>query len=191
MASIERTAYPRFPRTLTLKDLQTSFTPRPEEVEWAQGFARTPDRRLALLGFVYICCNVFTSCFLRERNGMVRTLLSDDVWKKVEAILPGKEGDRGRTALDNRWFLEAVLWIGRTGSPWRDLPVEFGRWHTVYMRFSRWRRKGVWQRIALAMAGETEIEHILIDSTIVRAHQHSAGASKKVDRKRSDVPEVG
>ncbi len=95
------------------------------------------------------------------------------------------------TALDNRWFLEAVLWIGRTGSPWRDLPVEFGRWHTVYMRFSRWRRKGVWQRIALAMAGETEIEHILIDSTIVRAHQHSAGASKKVDRKRSDVPEVG
>ncbi|WP_288410541.1 IS5 family transposase [uncultured Herbaspirillum sp.] len=110
---------------------------------------------------------------------MVRTLLSDDVWKKVEAILPGKEGDRGRTALDNRWFLEAVLWIGRTGSPWRDLPVEFGRWHTVYMRFSRWRRKGVWQRIALAMAGETEIEHILIDSTIVRAHQHSAGAFKK------------
>ncbi|BEV14348.1 transposase [Herbaspirillum sp. DW155] len=122
---------------------------------------------------------------------MVRTLLSDDVWKKVEAILPGKEGDRGRTALDNRWFLEAVLWIGRTGSPWRDLPVEFGRWHTVYMRFSRWRRKGVWQRIALATAGETEIEHILFDSTIVRAHQHSAGASKKVDRKRSDVPEVG
>lgn len=139
---------------------------------------------LHLLKCVYIL-------FLRERNGMVRTLLSDDVWKKVEAILPGKEGDRGRTALDNRWFLEAVLWIGRTGSPWRDLPVEFGRWHTVYMRFSRWRRKGVWQRIALAMAGETEIEHILIDSTIVRAHQHSAGASKKVDRKRSDVPEVG
>lgn len=121
---------------------------------------------------------------------MVRTLLSDEAWKKVEAILPGKEGDRGRTALDNRWFLEAVLWIGRTGSPWRDLPVHFGRWHTVYMRFSRWRRKGIWQRVALAMAGETEIEHILIDSTVVRAHQHSAGASKKVARKRSDVPEV-
>ncbi|MBU9420799.1 IS5 family transposase [Burkholderia multivorans] len=110
---------------------------------------------------------------------MIRTLLSDEVWKKIEAILPGKEGDRGRTAMDNRWFLEAVLWIGRTGSPWRDLPVQFGRWHTVYIRFSRWRRKGVWQRVVHALAGETEIEHILIDSTIVRAHQHSAGALKK------------
>lgn len=110
---------------------------------------------------------------------MVRTLLSDEAWKKAEAILPGKKGDRGRTALDNRWFLEAVLWISRTGSPWRDLPAEFGRWHTVYMRFSRWRRNGVWQRVVLAMTGETEIEHILIDSTIVRAHQHSAGASRK------------
>jgi transposase len=115
---------------------------------------------------------------------MIRTLLSDEVWKKIEPILPGKEGDRGRTAMDNRWFLEAVLWIGRTGSPWRDLPVQFGRWHTVYIRFSRWRRKGVWQRVVHALAGETEIEHILIDSTIVRAHQHSAGALKKVVRKR-------
>jgi len=73
---------------------------------------------------------------------MIRTLLSDEGWKKIEPILPGKEGDRGRTAMDNRWFLEAVLWIGRTGSPWRDLQVQFGRWHTVYIRFSRWRRKG-------------------------------------------------
>lgn len=70
---------------------------------------------------------------------MIRTPLSDDVWEKVEAILPGKEDDRGRTATGNRWFLEAVLWIGRTDSPWRDLPAEFGRWHTVYVRFSRWR----------------------------------------------------
>ncbi|WP_420798465.1 IS5 family transposase [Paraburkholderia hospita] len=110
---------------------------------------------------------------------MARTLLSDEVWNKVRDILPGKEGDRGRTASSNRWFLEAVLWIARTGSPWRDLPAEFGRWHTVYIRFSRWRSKGVWQRVVNALAGETEIEHVLIDSTIVRAHQHSAGASKK------------
>ncbi|MGF6598756.1 transposase [Paraburkholderia sp. GAS448] len=121
---------------------------------------------------------------------MVRTPLSDDVWKKVDAILPGKEGDKGRTAADNRWFLEAVLWIARPGSPWRDLPAEFGRWHTVYIRLSRWRPKGLWQRIVHALAGETVIEHILIDSTIVRAHQHSAGASQKAVRKRSDVPEV-
>ena len=86
--------------------------------------------------------------------------------------------------MDNRWFLEAVLWIGRTGGPWRDLPVQFGRWDTVYIRFSRWRRKGVWHRVAHTLAGETEIEHILINSTIVRARQHSAGTSKKVVRKR-------
>jgi transposase len=92
---------------------------------------------------------------------------------------PGTVGDRGRTAADNRWFLEAVLWIGRTGSPWRDLPTEFGQWHTVYMRFSRWQRKGVRQRVAHAMAGETEIEYVLIGSTIVRAHQHRVGATKK------------
>ncbi|MGF6919780.1 transposase [Paraburkholderia sp. 40] len=119
---------------------------------------------------------------------MIRTLLSDKVWEKIEPILPGKEGDRGRTAADNRWFVEAVLWIARTGSPWRDLPSEFGRWHTVYMRFSRWRRTGVWQRVVNALAGETEIDRVLIDSTVVRAHQHSAGASKKVGRKRSGVP---
>jgi transposase len=77
---------------------------------------------------------------------MIRTLLSDNVWKKVEAILPGKEGDRSRTATDNRWFLEAVRWPSRTDRLWSDLLVEFGRWHTVYMRFSPWRRKGVWQR---------------------------------------------
>jgi Transposase and inactivated derivatives len=139
---------------------------------------------LHLLKCVYIV-------FLCERNGMVRRLLNDNVGKKVDAIPPVEEGDRGRTALDNRWFLEAVLWIARTGGPWRALPVESGRWHTVYMRFSRWRRNGVWQRIALAMADETEIEHVLIDSTIARAHQHPAGASKKGGRKRSDVPKSG
>jgi len=121
---------------------------------------------------------------------MARTLLSDDVWNRVRDILPGKKGDRGRTASNNRWFLEAVLWIARTRSPWRDLPAEFGRWHTVYIHFSRWRSKGVWQQVVNAPAGHTEIERVLIDSTIVRARQHSAGASKKADRRRSAVLEV-
>ncbi|AIP34085.1 hypothetical protein DR64_8079 [Paraburkholderia xenovorans LB400] len=66
---------------------------------------------------------------------MIRTLLSDDAWKRVEAILPGKDGDRGGTATDNRWFVEAVLWIGHTGGPWRDLPAEFGRWHPCKCAF--------------------------------------------------------
>ena len=121
---------------------------------------------------------------------MIRTLLSDEVWTRIESVLPGKEGDPGRTASDNRWFVEAVLWIGRTGCPWRDLPKAFGRWHTVYMRFSRWRRKGVWERVIHAVADETGIKHVLIDSTIVRAHQHSSGARKKTVRKRLDAREV-
>jgi transposase len=133
---------------------------------------------------------VFTSCLLRELGKMIRTLLSDEVWARIESVLPGKEGDPGRTASDNRWFVEAVLWIGRTGCPWRDLPKAFGRWHTVYMRFSRWRRKGVWERVIHAVADQTEIKHVLIDSTIVRAHQHSSGARKKTDRKRSVAREV-
>lgn len=105
--------------------------------------------------------------------------------------MPGKEGDPGRTAADNRWFVEAVLWIGRTGCPWRDLPKALGRWHTVYVRFSRWRRTGVWERVIHAVADETEIKHVLIDSTIVRAHQHSSGAPKKTVCKRSVAREVG
>ncbi|HKT95806.1 MAG TPA: IS5 family transposase [Paraburkholderia sp.] len=97
----------------------------------------------------------------------------------MESVLPGKEGDPGRTASDNRWFVEAILWIGRTGCPWRDLPKAFGRWHTVYMPLSRWRRNGVWERVIHALADETGIRHMLIDSTIVRAHQHASGAPKK------------
>ena len=91
----------------------------------------------------------------------------------------------GRHGADNRLFVEAVLWIARTGSPWRDLPKEFGRWHTAYIRFSRWRRKGVWDRVAHVLAQAGEVEHVLIDSTVIRAHQHSAGAQKKTDGKRS------
>lgn len=105
---------------------------------------------------------------------MIRTLLSDEAWGKVESILPGKEGDRGRTAVDNRKFLEAVLWVGSTGSPWRDLPPEFGRWHTVYVRFMRWRRNGIWQQIANAMAGEAEIEKVLTDSPIMQVRRRSS-----------------
>jgi len=115
-------------------------------------------------------------------------LLSDEVWARIEPVLPGKEGDPGRTATDNRWFVEAVLWTGRTGRPWRDLPKESGRWHTVYIRFSRWRRKGVWERVAHAVSDEKQIKRVLIDSTIVRAHQHSAGARKKAARKLSAAP---
>jgi putative transposase len=121
---------------------------------------------------------------------MVRRVLTDGQWKAIEALLPGKAGDRGRTGSDNRLFVEAVIWIARTGSPWRDLPTEFGNWHTTYVRFSRWRDASVWQRVAHALAADAQLKQVLIDSTIVRAHQHAAGAQKKKDAKRLGAREV-
>lgn len=109
---------------------------------------------------------------------MDRKMLRDDQWERIEHLLPGKATDRGVTAKDNRRFVEAVLWIMRTGSPWRDLPEELGHWHRTFVRFSRWREKGVWERVAKALSGEADMEQLFIDSTIVRAHQHSAGAKK-------------
>lgn len=113
---------------------------------------------------------------------MARKILRDDQWERIEPLLPGKSTDRGVTA-DNRLFVEAVLWLLRTGAPWRDLPPEFGRWHSVYMRFARWGKNGVWDRLLEAVRGEGDLEEGFLDSTAVRAHLHAAGAVKKTARK--------
>jgi len=118
---------------------------------------------------------------------MERSMLREDQWARIEMLCSGKVSERGVTGRDNRLFVEAVLWIARTGSPWRDLPKHFGPWHTVYMRFSRWSKKGIWARIAEALKGDADLEQLFIDSTIVRAHQHAAGAQKKRETKRSDA----
>ena len=91
---------------------------------------------------------------------MDRTMLRDDQWARIEQLLPGKKSDPGCTAKDNRRFVEAVLWIMRTGSPWRDLPKELGHWHRTYVRFSRWREKGIWERMATALQGDADMEHL-------------------------------
>lgn len=119
---------------------------------------------------------------------MVRLALRDDQYERLAALLPGKASDPGRTAADNRLFVEAVLWIARTGSPWRDLPHEFGSWNSVYQRFARWSRNGVWHRVFAQLAQDADFEEVFIDSTIVRAHQHAAGAPQKKGIKRSDDP---
>lgn len=116
---------------------------------------------------------------------MPRKMLRDDQWERIEQLLPGKVSDRGVTARDNRLFVEAVLWVLRTGSPWRDLPVELGNWHNTYTRFSRWGETGVWGRVTEALSTEPDLQALLLDSTIVRAHQHAAGAQKKRGHKRS------
>ena len=110
---------------------------------------------------------------------MIRTQLSDGQWHKIADLITGKPGDPGRTGDDNRRFVEASLWIVRTGAPWRDLPEAFGLWNSVYQRFRRWSKKGVWESLFKALADDPDNEYSMIDATIVRAHQHSAGARKK------------
>lgn len=105
-----------------------------------------------------------------------RYALRDDQWKRIEPLLPGRKGHVGVTARDNRLFVEAVLYRYRAGIPWRDLPERFGDFRVVHTRFSRWSRSGVWERVFQALAHEADNEYAMIDSTIVRAHQHSAGA---------------
>ena len=106
----------------------------------------------------------------------IRLVLSDTQWKCIEKLCVGKPEDPGGTGADNRMFVEAVLWIARTGSPWRDLPGFFGKWNSVFVRFNRWSEGGVWQRIFTAFADDPDFEYLILDSTIVRAHQHAAGA---------------
>src|SRR5712691_8570169 len=115
---------------------------------------------------------------------MERFGLRDDQWDRIKDILPGREGHVGGTAPDNRLFVEAVLYRFRTGMPWRDLPARFGYWKSVHQRFSRWAKSGVFDRIFRLLASDADNEYMMIDATIVRAHQHSAGAQKKTATKR-------
>lgn len=115
----------------------------------------------------------------------VRLVLSEEQWARIEGLIAGKPGDRGTTGRDNRMFVEGVLWLARTGAPWRDLPCVFGEWNSVYQRFSRWSKSGVWERVFRAIAEDPDFEYVMIDATIVRAHQHAAGAKKaKTTRER-------
>ena len=118
---------------------------------------------------------------------MIRHQLTDAQWLRIEHLVPGKKGDRGRHGEDNRLFVDAVLWIARAGAPWRDLPPAFGNWNSVFQRFRRWAKKGVWERIFNALAESPDFEYLIIDSTIVRAHQHAAGAKGGAKMRRSDV----
>jgi len=109
-------------------------------------------------------------------DALIRLTLSDDQWRRVAPLLPGKEGDPGRSGENNRMFLEAVLWVARVGAPWRDLPEDFGKWNSVFQRFRRWALKGVFERVFTALSGDPDFEYALIDGTLVRVHQHGTGA---------------
>jgi transposase len=107
---------------------------------------------------------------------MERFGLRNDQWERIKDILPGREGHVGGTVQDNRLFVEAVLYRFRTGCPWRDLPERFGYWKSVHQPFTRWAKSWVFDRIFKLLAGDHDNEYMMIDATIVRAHQHGAQA---------------
>lgn len=119
---------------------------------------------------------------------MSRRTLTDAPWARIAHLVPGKKTDKGVTAKDNRRFVDAVLWMARTGAPRRDLPPEFGHWNSPWRRFDRWSKAGVWDRLFAALADDPDFEYVVIDATIVRAHQHAAGAKGGLKLKRSAAP---
>ncbi len=118
---------------------------------------------------------------------MRRYGLRDDQWERIEGLLPGRIGHVGVTARDNRLFVEAVLYRYRAGLPWRDIPERFGDWNNIHRRFSRWSASGVWEAVFDFLATDADNEYAMIDSTIVRAHQHSAGAKKSLENIKRSV----
>jgi len=102
--------------------------------------------------------------------------ISDHTWELLEPHLPGRKGVWGGVAKDNRRFINAVLWILRTGAPWRDLPPEYGDWKNTHRRFCRWRDKGVWEKLLEVFIDEPDMEWLMIDASHVKAHRHAAGA---------------
>lgn len=106
--------------------------------------------------------------------GVKRYELSEAQWARVAPLLPGKVSDPGRTGSDNRLFVNGCLWVLRSGAHWRDLPERYGKWKTVHRRCSRWCHAGVWERVFDALTADRDNQYLMLDSTIVRAHQQAA-----------------
>jgi putative transposase len=100
--------------------------------------------------------------------------LEDRQWDRIAPVLPGKAGDPGRTAADNRLFVNGVLWVLRSGAHWHDLPPRYGKYKSVHKRFTRWAKAGVWERVFELLIKERDNQYLMLDTTLVRAHQQAA-----------------
>ena len=109
--------------------------------------------------------------------------LTDTQWNQIQDLLPGKEGDPGRTAADNRLFVDAVLYVLKTGIPWEDLPTRYGKSNTVWKRFDRWCAGGVWEQIARGL-GEPDLEEVQLESTSVKAHPVASTGRRRAGEKK-------
>jgi transposase len=116
--------------------------------------------------------------------------LTDQQWERLKPLLPAEKPGTGRPNADHRRIIDGILWRERTGAPWRDLPERYGPWSTVYSRFWRWREAGVWDRVFAAVqqeedaAGEVDWGVQFVDGSVIRAHQHAAGAQGGTRRPR-------
>jgi transposase len=115
--------------------------------------------------------------------------LTDAQWQRIEALLPGKAGDPGRTAADNRLFVNAVLWVLRSGAHWHDLPERYGKWKSVHTRFTRWAKNGTWERVFEVLTKDRKNEYLMLDTTLVRAHQQAATGKGGTRTRLWGVPE--
>ena len=105
--------------------------------------------------------------------------LTDQEWEQIAPLLPPEKNSRpGRPSKDNRLMINAMVWIARSGAPWRDLPERYGPWKSVYSRFRKWIEDGILDNIFRVLSLEAELDELFLDATIVKAHQHSAGAKK-------------
>lgn len=104
---------------------------------------------------------------------MTRYELSTTQWRKIEGFLPGRPGSVGVTAKDNRNFVNGVLWVLRSGAHWKDQPARYGNWKSAHKRFTRWAKAGIWERIFKVLLADSKNAWVMIDSTIVRAHQQA------------------
>jgi transposase len=126
--------------------------------------------------------------------GMNRGDLTNTPWERLQPLLPPQKPKTGRPAVDHRRILNGILWILRTGAPWRDLPERYGPWRTVASRFYRWQKAGLWSRLLAAVQAQVDADGQFnwdihsIDGTISRAHQHAAGAKKGTQKPK---PEAG
>ena len=110
-------------------------------------------------------------------------------WQRLAPLLPGKAGDPGRTASDNRLFVNGVLWVLRSGAHWCDLPERYGKWKSLHQRFARWAKAGVWERVFEALIEDADNEYLMLDSTLVRAHQQAATGKGGAKTRLWGVPE--
>jgi transposase len=116
--------------------------------------------------------------------------LSDAQWHRIARLLPGRRGDPGRHGKDNRRFVDGVLWVLRSGARWSDLPPRYGKWKTTHKRFTRWATAGVWEKVFAALTGDRDNQYLMLDTTLVRAHQQAASGKGGAKIRLWGVPEV-